>query len=112
MTTGWSEWCKFPDPRQRGMLTAPFGPGCYELRHSGSGKLILFGTGGNVAFRMTSLLPEPLGKGTRNNETKRTYVLQHIENVEYRTLACANCEDAMAREEELKANKSAYIFGT
>jgi hypothetical protein len=112
MTTVWSEWCKFPDPRQRGMLTAPFDPGCYELRHSDSGKLILFGTGGHVAFRVTSLLPEPLGQGGRDNDKKRTYVLQHIENIEYRTLACITREEAKAREKELKANKLAYIFRT
>jgi len=112
MTTGWSKWCKFPDPRQHGMLAAPFGPGCYELRLSDTGRLILFGTGRNVAFRMTSLLPKPLGQGRRDNDKKRTYVLQHIENVEYRTLACTTCENAKARERELKANKLAYIFRT
>jgi len=25
-------WRSFPDPRQGGILVAPFGPGCYELR--------------------------------------------------------------------------------
>lgn len=24
-------WFKFPDPTKKGMLTAPIGPGCYEL---------------------------------------------------------------------------------
>jgi hypothetical protein len=29
VTRAWSEWRPFPDPRQGGMLTAPFGAGCY-----------------------------------------------------------------------------------
>jgi hypothetical protein len=67
---------------------------------------------GHVAFRMTSLLPEPLRQGGRDNDKKRTYVLQHIENIEYRTIACITREEAKGREKEPKANKLAYIFRT
>lgn len=108
----WSRWHRFPDPRARETLTAPIGPGCYELRHSSNKQLILFGLGRNVAGRMTSLLPRPQGAAGRNNKTKSAYVLEHISDVEYRTFACDTREDAEAREKRLKANKSAYIFKT
>jgi hypothetical protein len=110
MATQWSDWRPFPDPRKNGSLTAPFGAGCYELRHR-DGRLVLFGTGGNVAYRMSSLLPEPLGAGHRNNATKRTYVLEHLEDIEYRTSASATGEEAKVCERELKANHT-YIFPT
>lgn len=112
MTRGWSEWRKFPDPRQYGMLTAPFSPGCYELRRGDTGKLICFGMGRCLALRMTSLLPKIFGQGTRKNVGKRNYILEHVENIEYRTLACATREEAMERERDLKANKSDYKFPT
>lgn len=112
MELEWSEWRKFPDPRQCGILIAPFGPGCYELRRSDNGKLVLYGKGGHLSYRMTSLLPEPEGCGTRNNAHKRAYVLEHIDHIEYRTLACSTVEEAEKQEQRLKANKSAYIFPT
>jgi hypothetical protein len=57
MIDRWSAWRPFPDPSKGGILAAPFGPGCYELRKGK--KLVLYGMGGNVAARMTSLLPKP-----------------------------------------------------
>jgi hypothetical protein len=92
------------------MLLAPFGPGCYELRHS-NGQLVLFGMAGNVAFRMTSLLPPPSGKGTRRNMTKRSYVLANIATIEYRTVACTSQAEAWAIEVSLKARDLEYVFG-
>jgi hypothetical protein len=112
MTELWSEWQGFPDPRKGGMLTAPFGAGCYELRDRSNGKLVLFGKGSSVAFRMISLLPKPFGRGTRNNLAKRAHVFEHIADIEYRTLACATPQEAELCERKLKANKSGYIFGT
>lgn len=112
MATGWSEWRQFPDPRRHGFLIAPFGPGCYELRHSDSGELVLFGMSGHVAHRMTSLLPKPEGCGTRNNSDKQAYILQHIESIEYRTLACTTTDEAREQEQYLKDNKSFYLFLT
>ena len=76
-----SEWKRFPDPREGDFLCAPIGPGCYEVRRSDDGRLVLFGRSEHVAWRMTSLLPEPLGCGVRNNAKKRGYVLEHIERL-------------------------------
>jgi hypothetical protein len=110
MATEWSDWRPFPDPRKSGILTAPFGAGCYELRHR-DGRPVLFGTAGHVAYRMTSLLPKPFGTGHRSNAAKRAYVLLHLEDIEYRTYALATIEEAKVFEEELKSN-NAYIFPT
>ncbi|MBX7201129.1 MAG: hypothetical protein K1X51_17305 [Rhodospirillaceae bacterium] len=105
----WSKWRPFPDPRAGGILVAPFGPGCYQLRNRKTG-LLLFGFGGHVAKRMTSLLPAPLGAGTRNNEGKRTSALEDIENLEYCTIACLSTEEAKAEERKLKANQASYRY--
>jgi hypothetical protein len=94
------------------MLTAPLGAGCYEIRRRDNGQLVLFGMGEFVALRMTSLLPKPFGRGTRNNTAKRAYVLEHITNLEYRTCACPTRQDAAVCEGELKANKAEYFFRT
>jgi len=110
MAKEWSEWRLFPDPRKLQLLTAPFGPGCYELRNGA--QLVLYGMGRHVAERMTSLLPAPFGCGTRNNQDKRKYVLDHLGSVEYRTLPCATVEETEQHERELKANRAAYIFQT
>lgn len=107
----WSAWRRFPDPRKGEYLYAPFGPGVYELRHQSTGEPILLGQGKNVAYRMSSLLPAPWGQGHRSNEDKRSYVMEHIQDVEYRTLACASEEQAKHRERWLKQNRS-YIFST
>jgi hypothetical protein len=54
---GWTEWKPFPDPTKGGLIVAPIGPGCYELRLAGYGQLVLFGSPGCVTYRMTSLHP-------------------------------------------------------
>jgi Nuclease subunit of the excinuclease complex len=106
----WSKWRPFPDPRKAELLTAPIGPGCYELRRRA--QFILFGMGNNVAARMSSLLPHPHGSGTRRNAEKREYVLRHIAEIEYRTLACSSSAEAADIERELKRSQTAYHFGT
>jgi len=109
----WSDWRPFPDPRHGGVLVAPFGPGCYELRRRDTGDKVLFGYGGHVAHRMTSLLPEPFGSGRRNNAEKRQYVLEHLGTVEYRTIACQTEEEAKDLEREIKRGAiGVYIFTT
>jgi predicted solute-binding protein len=94
------------------MLTAPFGPGCYEIRRSDTAQLVCFGIGGHVAQRMTSLLPVPLGCGTRNNELKRKYIEENLPDIEYRTLPCATRNEAEQVEKMMKANAGAYKFPT
>ena len=107
----WSPWRAFPDPRERAYLYAPFGPGVYELRHTQTGKLVLFGSGKNLAHRMASLLPKPHGAGHRSNTDKQEFVLTHLTTIEYRTKACTS--DTQARKEERKLRiTNSYIFQT
>jgi hypothetical protein len=105
----WSKWHNFPDPREGEYLYAPFGPGVYQLRRISTHEYITPGSGGNVAHRMSSLLPAPLGCGIRRNEDKRSYVLKYLDDVEYQTLACASKEEAKEKEDELKRNHQ-YVY--
>ena len=105
-----SNWRLFPDPRKGEYLWAPFGPGCYDLRERDTGRLVLFGSGGNVCERMASLLPAPFGTGTRKNAAKREYVLRNLGRIEYRTLACADRKAAKQAEVALSAGD--YLFKT
>jgi hypothetical protein len=106
----WSKWRPFPDPRKGGLLVAPFGPGCYKIKHGSD--LILFGSGGHLASRMTSLLPPPWGSGTRNNFQKRRYLLKHLAEIEYQTLACTDPQEAKEVERAIAARRAEYRFPT
>lgn len=107
----WSDWAPFPDPRQQQFLCAPIGPGVYELRRRDSGKWVLVGSGKNVAYRMTSLVPAPLGQGTRRNDQKRRYVLENLSELEYRCCPCATEADAQALETRRKSEVT-YLYPT
>ena len=105
----WSIWRPFPDPRTRSELTAPIGPGCYELRRRSSGQLILHGAAAHTARRITSLLPHPYGIGSGDNSKRLKYVLDHIDDVEYRTVAFSSSREAQIFERDLPY-KFSYIF--
>ena len=107
----WSRWSPFPDPRAGGYLSAPFGPGVYELRNRVSGELVLYGKSKNVARRMSSILPRPLGAGTRNNSAKREYTLKHLADIDYRTKACVDEAVAIAEEQTMRGGNK-YLFRT
>lgn len=108
----WFDWRRFPDPRKKGILVAPFGPGVYELRHRSTGQLILYGSGGNCASQMSSLLPKPLGCGHRSNSGKRQHVLTNLSEVDYRTVACENVAEAKRIEAALRTRRADYLFQT
>ena len=108
MSNEWSEWRLFPDPRKFGILVAPFGPGCYELRNGD--QLVLYGSSRNVAHRVSSLLPKEWGCGGRKNHSKQEYVLQNLGTIEYRTVACADVDQAREEEKKLSAKEPNYLF--
>jgi hypothetical protein len=109
----WSRFRPYPDPRKGGILHAPLGPGVYDLRRISTKKPVLFGIGGRCAHRMSSLLPKPLGTGTRNNERKRNFLLRHLSDIEYRTCACTTREEAADIERDIKREKGhLYTFDT
>ncbi len=111
ISSRWSRWLAFPDPGKGGYLSAPFGPGVYEVRNRQTRDLVLFGHGKNFAYRMSSLLPAPLGAGNRNNARKREYVLTHLANIEYRTKASTSKKEAENEERALR-DRNSYIFPT
>ena len=98
----WSEWHTFPDPRKGEVLTAPFGCGLYQLKNKHTEEFILFGISSNCAYRMTSLLPSPLGRGTRNNASKREYILDNLSSIFYRTISFLDKDDMKQTEKEIK----------
>ena len=73
--------------------------------------MVLFGIGRNAAYRMSSLLPAPMGTGRRNNSAKREYVRLHLADIEYRTMACRGRADAVKVERGLK-DQGDYLFMT
>jgi 6-pyruvoyl-tetrahydropterin synthase len=103
----WSDWRPFPDPKKGGILIAPFGSGCYDLRQGNEN--VLCGSSKNVALEMTSLLPKPSEQGTRKNADKREYVLKHLDHIEYRTVPCKSLYEAKKLEVELR-RKGGYRF--
>ena len=107
----WSRWRSFPDPKTGGYLSAPFGPGVYQLRNRKTRELVLFGESKNVAHRMSSLLPQPHGASGRNNEQKKEYVLVNLDNIVYRAKACGS-EDEARNEERSMRVKGSHIFKT
>lgn len=108
---GWSDWKPFPNPKKKEYLYAPFGSGVYQLRNKKTQEYVLFGTGGNIAYRMSSLLPEPYGQGTRKNTEKREHVWNNIDDMEYRTIAFASKKMAKSFENFVKKQEK-YLFNT
>ena len=107
----WTEWRPFPDPREGGLLVAPFGPGVYVLRNIKDGVYVLFGKGNNCAHRMSSLLPKPLGCGNRSNDKKRNYILENIKYIEYRCAICSDEQHANEVERSMKTTNE-YLYPT
>lgn len=107
----WSRWRPFPRPEEGEYLYAPFGYGVYHLRRKDTKELVLFGKGKHAAYRMCSLLPAPWGCGFRKNLKKREYVLKHIDNIEYQTVAFTDEASMNQCERELK-NTHQYIFNS
>jgi len=107
----WSRWLPFPDPRKGNLLVAPYGAGVYELRNRKTKQYVLRGMGANCAYRMSSILPKPFGQGTRNNEEKRLYVLNHLPHIEYRYQSCTSASTARLLEAARKKEEPC-LFNT
>lgn len=108
-TNNWTAFFHFPSPIRMGYLHAPFGPGVYELKNVKTEELVYVGEGGHVALRMTSLLPAPYGKGTRNNAKLRQYIFDNLADIHYRTLACKDKATAKLIQDEMIDNHN-YLF--
>lgn len=107
----WSEWCPFPAAEMLYDIDAPICPGVYELRLADTDESVYCGKSKTVSTRMQSLLPKPWGKGTRNNVGLRSFILENIERIEYRTVALQTEWEAQQLETMMKRNKR-YLFHT
>ena len=108
----WSKWREFADPKNHGILVAPWSFGVYQIRDKITKQFIYCGKGNFVGYRMLSLLPKYyFGKGTRNNTKLREYVMNHLNHIEYRTISCDSEQEAFKIERESK-KEDEYLFNT
>jgi peptidyl-tRNA hydrolase len=107
----WSKWKGIPSPENCRSIDSPEGPGVYQIRCVIGGNLIQFGISKNCRKRMKSLFPKPFGIGTRNNEHKRSYILNNWKNLEYRTLKTNTREEAQNIEKFIKSLNN-HLFNT
>jgi len=89
MVQTWSGWKRFPDLESGDNVEAPIGPGVYEVRHSETGELIAFGPAGNVAQALSSLKVNG-GASPLTRLFRKTPLVSHVANLEYRTCAAAS----------------------
>lgn len=109
--SNWSDWMPMPSPENARKITGPLGAGVYQIRNKLNNQLIQFGESKNCQKRMQSLFPKPYGLGTRNNESKRKYILEFWKVLEYRTLEVKSKEEAVKIDRELKAQNN-HLFNT
>ncbi len=101
----WSKWCPFPAKEMLYDIDAPIGPGVYEIRLANNSEPVYCGKSKTVSTRMQSLLPKPWGKGTRNNAGLRSFILENIEKIEYRTVSLSTDWEAQQLETMMKQNR-------
>ncbi len=107
----WTNWIQMPSPSNCRNIRGPGGPGVYQIRNKATEQLIQFGIGIRCQARMQSLFPAPYGSGTRNNSSKRDYILQNWQNLEYRFVATDTKAHAKYIEDNLKAQNN-HLFNT
>ncbi|OJU27694.1 MAG: hypothetical protein BGN92_05415 [Sphingobacteriales bacterium 41-5] len=105
MELNWSGWKKIPAPEVCRQIEGPTGCGVYQIKNRKTGEFILFGESKTCLKRMKSFFPKPYGTGTRNNESKREYILANWPDLEYRTLETETKEDAVKIDRYLKSLK-------
>lgn len=109
--TNWTNWKSMPTPQSCRNIEGPKGAGLYQIRNIKTNELVLFGIGKKCQSRMRSLFPEPFGTSGRSNYSKRNYILENWQNLEYRTMETENRTSAETVEKLLK-NENNHIFNT
>jgi hypothetical protein len=107
MTTTWSTWKSFPNPRLGGQLEAPIGPGVYEVRDSASNAMVAFACSSSVARDLARLLPGA-PRGLIASLFGKAPVIE-FENLEYRTWAAATIADARSNAERLRGRRDTFL---
>lgn len=93
MLPTWSGWKRFPDDESGGRIDAPAGPGVYEVRHSLTGRVVAFGSAGDVARALSEFRLN--GGSGLFARLFRQPLPARIADLEYRT--CATTSRAEAR---------------
>jgi len=104
----WSAWRPFPLPSRGEYLFAPLGSG---PRNREVGVLVYVGSTKSCAYRMASLLPVPIGVGTRDNGEPRANVLANLDGVDYRTPPFEYAAEAADFENHRRC-LAKYLFST
>ncbi|HPE74781.1 MAG TPA: hypothetical protein PLC80_01760 [Draconibacterium sp.] len=99
----WTKWKPMPSPENCRNIEGPSGPGVYQIKNKKTNEYIQFGESVACQKRMKSFFPKPYGVGTRNNESKRIYILGNWQNLEYRTLSVDSKEEAVSIDRYLKS---------
>jgi len=90
----WSDWKRFPDGKKTGTVEVSSGAGVYEVRHAITGRVVAFGSAGNVARRLSKLTAN-VGLGGRVLRLLRVHPLpSRVSDLEYRTLIVASRAEA------------------
>src|ERR1700733_11634782 len=107
----WSQWIVMPCPKNCREIKGPKEYGVYQIRNKQTKAFMQFGIGKQCQKRMKSLFPKPYGTGTRNNESKRKYILANWKTLEYRTISVNSKEEAVLIENKLKFKEN-HLFNT
>ncbi len=107
MTSTWTDWQNFPDPRSGGRLDAPIGPGVYEVRDNTTNAMVAFGSSSSVARDLSKLLPGAPRSLFGGLFSKMPSV--PLENLEYRTWAAATLADAHGNAARLRGRREVYM---
>ena len=107
----WTNWKALPAPESCRKIEGPLGPGAYQVRNKKTDQFILFGIGIRCQERMQSLFPKPHGKGTKNNENKRNFILKNLQDLDFRTIQTETKSDVKKIEDELKSQNN-HLFNT
>lgn len=99
----WSVWKPMPSHENCREIEGPTGPGVYQIRNRNTNEFIQFGESINCQKRMKSFFPKPYGTGTRNNESKRLYILNNWKELDYRTLSAHSKEESVSIDRFLKS---------
>jgi hypothetical protein len=99
----WKNWKQMPSPENCRNIDGPEGPGVYQIRNRKTKEFIQFGESKTCQERIKSFFPKPFGKGTRNNEYKRNYILANWKDLDYRTISVESKKEAIEIDKYLKS---------
>jgi len=105
MAQSWSEWQRFSG-LAADTVSAPSGPGVYEVRHTMTGRVVAFGHARNVATALADLRLNG-SSGLFARLFRREAPLSRAADLEYRTCAAASRAEARTAASRLQGLRQA-----